>query len=98
MLAREGLTTAAINAHVAPLRAQLLDGFPLQAERINPAAADAPQARFLALRSPRAAAWQAALAAEDIITDVRGDVLRIGLGLYQDARDVERLRAALRQL
>ncbi|PVX28442.1 class V aminotransferase [Sphingomonas pokkalii] len=98
MLAREGLTTAAVNAHVAPLRAQLLDGFPLDAERLNPAAADAPQARFVALRSQHAAAWQAALARDDIVTDVRGDVLRIGLGLYQDARDVVRLRAALAAL
>lgn len=98
MLAREGLSTAAINAHVATLRAQLLEDFPLEAERINPAAPDAPQARFLALRSPKAAAWQAALLEDEIITDVRGDVLRIGLGLYQDARDVARLREALARL
>ncbi|WP_019370970.1 aminotransferase class V-fold PLP-dependent enzyme [Sphingomonas sp. HT-1] len=98
MLAREGLTTGAINAHVAPLRAQLLDQFPLDAEQINPAAPDAPQARFVALRSRHAAAWQAALAAEEIVTDVRGDVLRIGLGLYQDSRDVARLGAALARL
>lgn len=98
MLAREGLTTGAINAHVAPLRAQLLDQLPLDAEQINPAAPDAPQARFVALRSRHAAAWQAALAAEEIVTDVRGDVLRIGLGLYQDSRDVARLGAALARL
>lgn len=98
MLAREGLTTAAINAHVAPLRAQLLTGFPLDAERINPAAPDAPQARFVAFRSPNAADWQKALLADEIVTDVRGDVLRIGLGLYQDARDVARLHEALAAL
>ncbi|WP_294250083.1 aminotransferase class V-fold PLP-dependent enzyme [uncultured Sphingomonas sp.] len=98
MLAREGLTTAAINAHVAPLRAQLLADFPLDAERINPAAPDAPQARFVALRSPHAADWQKALLEDEIVTDVRGDVLRIGLGLYQDARDVARLREALAAL
>nr|WP_315379658.1 aminotransferase class V-fold PLP-dependent enzyme [uncultured Sphingomonas sp.] len=98
MLAREGLTTAAINAHVAPLRAQLSEDFPLDAERINPAAPDAPQARFVALRSPHAADWQKALLADEIVTDVRGDVLRIGLGLYQDARDVARLREALGRL
>ena len=98
MLAREGLTTAAINAHVAPLRAQLLEDFPLDAGRVNPAAPDAPQARFVALRSAHAPNWQKALLAEEIVTDVRGDVLRIGLGLYQDARDVARLREALAAL
>lgn len=98
MLEREGLTTAAINAHVAPLRAQLLADFPLDAERINPAAPDAPQARFVALRSPHAANWQKALLEDEIVTDVRGDVLRIGLGLYQDARDVTKLREALARL
>ena len=32
------------------------------------------------------------------ITDVRGDVLRIGFGIYQDEADVERLVALLGRL
>lgn len=92
MLAREGLSTRVVSAHVAALRDQLigsLDRSPLgDAEIVNPPGP--VQARFLALRSPRAAEWQAKLLAEDVVTDVRGDVLRIGLGLYHDARDVER--------
>lgn len=100
MLADEGLTTAAINAHVAPLREQLLaslaDTRLAHAELLNPGTD--PRARFLALRSPQAAAWKAALMEQDIITDVRGDVFRIGFGLYHDARDVDRLVAALRDL
>lgn len=45
------------------------------------------------------AAWDdAALDADDIMTDVRGDVLRIGFGLYHDSRDVDRRAAALRRL
>jgi selenocysteine lyase/cysteine desulfurase len=32
------------------------------------------------------------------VTDVRGDVLRIGFGLYQDETDVERLVELLREL
>lgn len=92
MLAREGLTTAAISAHVDGLRARLLAGLggtPLgEAEHIN--ADTRPTARFVALRSSKAAVWQAALLAQDAIVDVRGDVLRIGLGLYHDARDVDR--------
>ena len=37
-----------------------------------------------------------ALAAKNVITDVRGDVLRIGFGLYQDMQDVDRLIYILR--
>jgi selenocysteine lyase/cysteine desulfurase len=58
-----------------------------QAELLEPPTGPA---RFLALRHPKAAEWQAALMAQDCITDVRGDVLRIGLGLYHDEQDVER--------
>ena len=101
MLAEEGLTTEAITAHTATLRDQVLAGLastPLaEAELLNPPGPGA-NARFLALRHPRAAAWQAALDAEEVITDVRGDVLRIGFGLYQDARDVERLLDELAHL
>lgn len=94
MLRDEGLTTARIAAHVDGLRAQLLADLPLDAELINPGS----PARFVALRSPNAARWKAALSAEDIVTDVRGDVLRIGFGLYQDSRDVARLIEALSRL
>lgn len=91
MLAAEGLTTARISALVAELKQQLwtaLAGTPLgQAELL-----DSPTgpARFLALRHAKAAEWQAALLAHDCITDVRGDVLRIGLGLYHDSEDLDR--------
>jgi selenocysteine lyase/cysteine desulfurase len=100
MLASEALTTAAINGYIAPLREKLLDGLaglPLAGnELLNPGGD--PRARFLAFRSPAAAGWKAALDAQDIVTDVRGDVLRIGLGLYHDERDVDRLLAALADL
>jgi selenocysteine lyase/cysteine desulfurase len=42
--------------------------------------------------------WCGALAAKDVFTDVRGDVLRIGFGLYQDESDVDRLASAMRAL
>ena len=92
MLADEGLDTATISARVATLQAQLLAAIastPLgEAELLNPLDGG-PHARFLAFRHPRAAQWQAALAARDCITDVRGDVLRIGLGLYHDPGDID---------
>ena len=91
MLAAEGLTTARISAHVAALHAELLDAIaaaPLaDADLLNPLDGG-DHARFLAFRSPRAADWQAQLMAANCITDVRGDVLRIGLGLYHDSADV----------
>ena len=92
VLKAEGLPTGTINDHVGGLQQQLVRGLantPLgKAELLNPLTAG-PHARFLALRSADAAKWQSALAAHSVVTDVRGDVLRLGLGLYHDAEDVE---------
>ena len=94
MLKEQGLTTAAISAHVAKLQARLLeaiDGAPLGgAELLNPSDGQ-PHARFLAFRSGNAQRWYSELLAANCITDVRGDVLRIGCGIYQDEADIDRL-------
>jgi selenocysteine lyase/cysteine desulfurase len=91
MLAEENLSTASISAHVAALQAELVEAVRSTvlggAELLNPPGATA-HARFLAFRSSQAAAWQAELAARGCVTDVRGDVLRVGLGLYHDRADV----------
>ena len=101
MLQANGLTTSAISEHTHRLQAQLLDSLGRtalgEAELLNPLA-PGPHARFLAFRSARAQQWYAELEARDCITDVRGDVLRIGFGIYQDEGDVERLAALLEQL
>ena len=101
MLAAEGLITAAITAHVAALQAELLDAISgtalADAKLLNPLG-DGPHARFVAFRSPRAAEWQAALKARDCVTDVRGDVLRIGLGLYHDSSDIAAFAALAKTL
>jgi len=101
MLADHGLTTATISEQVAMLHRHLLEavaGTPLgQAELLNPPS-DGPHARFLAFRSPQAAAWQQALLAKECVTDVRGDVLRVGLGLYHDAADIDRFAALAKAL
>jgi len=101
MLADNGLTTARISKHVAGLQRLLLDSIgetPLgDAELLNPLDGP-PHARFLAFRSPDAQRWYADLMARNCITDVRGDVLRIGFGIYQDESDLERLIALLAQL
>ena len=101
MLAENGLTTARISAHCQELQRQLLDSLsntPLAgAELLNPIDG-APHARFLAFRSPNAQRWYAELKARNCITDVRGDVLRIGFGIYQDEADVELLASLLGEL
>lgn len=93
MLRAEGLTTKAITALVAGLQRRLLDGLSGSAlgnaEMLNPLDGH-PHARFLAFRTTEAAAWNVRLMAQDCVTDVRGDVLRIGLGLYHDLADIDR--------
>jgi len=98
MLRREGLTTAVISDHVAGLQARFLDESPMAGfDLLNPLD-NGPHARFLAFRGDRAAALHAALAAQNVMTDVRGDVLRIGFGLYHDPEDVARLSKILGSL
>ena len=96
MLAMQELTTARISGRVAALHAQLLDairGTALgRAELLNPLG-HGPHARFLAFRDPAAQRWCADLAVAGCIADVRGDVLRIGLGLYHDEADIDAFAA-----
>jgi selenocysteine lyase/cysteine desulfurase len=101
MLAANGLTTARVSAHVESLQQQLLDTIGATAlggaELLNPLDGK-PHARFLAFRSASAQRWYAELKARNVITDVRGDVLRIGFGIYQDEGDVSRLVELLGEL
>lgn len=100
MLTREGLDTEAIAERVAALRAPLENaissgeaGVLREAAILRPNA-QGPNARFIALRHPKAVQWKATLMAANIITDARDDVLRIGLGLYHDEDDIPALCAA----
>jgi selenocysteine lyase/cysteine desulfurase len=87
MLKAEGLDTAAISTHCDALKARFRAANPIDGLDLI----SAPSARFLAFRGERAAAIEAALAEHAVVTDRRGDVLRIGFGPYQDAEDVDRL-------
>jgi selenocysteine lyase/cysteine desulfurase len=101
MLAENGLTTAQISARVERLQGLLLQtiaGTPLAgAELLNPLDGN-PHARFLAFRSPNAMRWYDELKARNCITDLRGDVLRIGLGLYHDEGDIDSFAGFARKL
>ncbi len=105
MLDEHGLTTARVATYATGLQQRFQNAIeagkagPLsRAEILNPVVADAPRARFLALRSDQAADWKAALQARDIITDVRDDVIRFGFSLYQDEADVDQLITACADL
>ncbi len=93
MLAAQGLTTDAISRHVADLQARLLGQCSASGLQLLNPLSDTPHARFLAFRGPKASGIHARLADRHIVTDVRGDVLRIGFGLYHDDQDSDRLAA-----
>ncbi len=98
MLLSEGLTTAVIADHVTNLQARFLAESPMVGfDLLNPLNGG-PHARFLAFRGDGAAALHAALDSQQVMTDVRGDVLRIGFALYHDPEDVDRLSKILGQL
>lgn len=94
MLTTEGLTTDKINNRIAPLREKLVaaieagDAGALGEARVLKPNPRGPQARFIALRDPRAVEWKNKLMDANVVTDARDDVLRIGLGLYVDDADI----------
>lgn len=101
MLIEQGLDTQRISARVADLQAHLLESISTtafaEAELLNPLDG-AAHARFLAFRRAHAQRWCAELKRRNCITDVRGDVIRIGFGLYHDEQDVERFASLIREL
>ncbi|MBX3430076.1 MAG: hypothetical protein KF779_10905 [Hyphomonadaceae bacterium] len=94
-LANEGLDTATISARCATLRAQMVTAIEAgeaghalrEAELLKPNATGS-QSRFISLRHPKAVEWKTALMANNIYTDARDDILRIGVALYHDEADV----------
>ena len=101
MLRENGIDTARVAARIANLQAQLIEaigGTALgEAELLNPLNGG-PHARFLSFRDERAQRWCAQLDLAKVVTDVRGDVLRIGFGLYHDEEDVDLLAGAIAKL
>jgi selenocysteine lyase/cysteine desulfurase len=98
MLKENDLTTARISAQVTRLQERLLEaveGTALSdAELLNRPG----DARFLALRSPNAQRWCSELKARNCMTDVRGDVIRFGIGLYIDDEDINRFAGFAKDL
>ena len=101
MLKENRITTARVAARIANLQTQMLEAIRDTAlgaaDLLNPVDGG-PHARFLAFRTPDAQRWCAELDAKGCITDVRGDVLRIGFGLYHDEEDVDTFAALAKEL
>jgi kynureninase len=103
-LAERGIDAAKVHAHARALQARFMAAMaeapvgPLRADNLVVPLAEPARGNFLTFADPEAGAWYARLHAAKIVTDVRGDRLRLGFGLYQNADDVDRLVARLRSL
>ncbi len=92
-----GVDVAAIHAHVRHLQHRLLERLPDRPGLLGPAgpvaAPGAPggHGHLLAFPVARAAAAVAALARRNVVVDHRDGHVRVGLGVYHDERDIDRL-------
>lgn len=99
-LDQNALTTEKINDYckdlqrgfLSKLASKALNGNQLCVPSLNDCA------RFLSFRTERAGELSRKLVEKNIIVDHRGDLLRVGFGIYQDADDVERLASLLNQM
>lgn len=101
-LEREGLSVEVIDAHVRHLEERFIEALdaaalPISSRDLTSSLDHKQRAHFLSFETPRARAHYDKLLAAGVVTDVRGDRLRIGFGLYHDDEDVlaliERMRA-----
>lgn len=98
-LLKLGLGVPQIHRHAEALQARFLDlrerGSLLKAAEPMPPPGTV-RGNFLVFRHAEAPVWHQRLLQAGIMTDCRDDRLRIGFGIYQDARDVEQffIRAA----
>lgn len=88
-LAEQSLTAQEIHSHVEQLQNRFLETDTGIGELIP--APGAPRGNFLTFRSDRAAEHHQRLHEAGVVTDYRGDRLRLGFGIYHDADDVDRL-------
>lgn len=93
---RLDLTVEAVHAHVLDLQERFLCGLagmqagPLAGARIVTPVGTPARGHFVTFETPRAAEIHAALLARRVVTDVRGDRIRFGLGCYHVPEDVDR--------
>jgi selenocysteine lyase/cysteine desulfurase len=98
-LVATGQDAASMATHSWALQARLLDnlataGGPLSVQQlVQPV--QASRGRFLSFRTSKAGMIDERLRDRNVIVDHRGDLLRIGFSIYQDASDVDALLKAL---
>lgn len=88
-LAGEGVGPAEISKHVQELQTRFLSSAPRLGELLPPEGNG--RGNFLTFRTSRAGELYRLLHDRGVITDHRGDRLRIGFGIYHDETDVDRL-------
>ncbi len=93
---RHQLSASVIRAHALELQRDFLAALdrltapPLSRSRLQPPEPH-PRGNFLTFRDTGAAQLRKRLLAADVVTDVRGEHLRIGFGIYHDRGDVAEL-------
>jgi selenocysteine lyase/cysteine desulfurase len=98
------VTVTTIHAHVRALQEQFVDRLKhlnmaaLRADQLLVPIAEPNRGHFLTFRTPDAGSLHHRLLDANIVTDYRGDRLRLGFGLYHDADDVDRLCERLRRV
>jgi len=98
---RIGISVAAIHEHVLALQRQFLDAVqkaaiaPLQGARLVTPVKTSQHGHFLSFETPQAQALHARLADASIVTDVRGDRIRLGFGCYHTDDDIAAAVAAI---
>lgn len=92
-LESEGVAAKSIHDHVVALQERFLEQTPLPGELVPPI--DHGRGNFLTFETDRAPALYAQLHQRKVITDYRGNRLRLGFGIYHDEADVDRLSQLL---
>jgi kynureninase len=91
-----GMSSADISSHVRRLQNLFLE----TAKPLGDLLPDSDHSRgsFLTFRTARASDLYEALHARSVVTDYRGDRLRIGFGIYHDDEDVDRLVSTIDEI
>lgn len=95
-LSSRGAEPSWIHAHAERLQDVFLESAQFLGELLPPPGVD--RGNFLTFRTEEAARLYQRLHDRKVITDYRGDRLRIGFGIYQDRRDVEALVSVVAEI
>lgn len=96
-LDREGVTVEDIHRHVVTLQDRLLSALPGSLTgRLIPDTGE--RGHFLTFHMPEAEEMYRRLHDRDVITDYRADRWRVGLGVYHDEGDIDRLATGIAEV